>query len=571
MIGTIFYPLSRIITAISLFFSTLLGGGGFAAAVSTPAPSLEPLAYPAWTHQHWVWENESDDNQSREFVDGFTSRNIPVGVLNIDRPWDVEVGDFEPDEERYPQMKNLVDWCHAQDIKITLWTSCMINEDSKNFQYAKDNGYFLSNGKTLKWWGGVGAFIDYSNPEAVTWWEGQMDKILDMGVDGWKLDGADPYVMLLLPAYGKGGLMTWNKYQKLQYDHFYYYTKEKSNGQAVVWTRPTDDVVGWGLPLTFASREINFVGWVGDQDNDWGGLRGALNQMFTSSLFNYVSYGSDIGGFRSSPADNPEDVFTRWAQLGAFTPIMENGGGGEHRPWKYDEKRGDGKTTTTDIYRDYVNLHYRLIPYIQSQVSYSYEINQPTMRPTFGMYQYMLGDDIFVAPFYKEGNDRSIVFPQGEWIYMFDETKTYKAGVKTLNFPMDEFPAFIRKGAILPMGPESLDIAADFTTVHVYPTGGSDSFALYEEGKKGSTLSYTQTGDALTLKSTATDRPLLFRVYGRAISATMSTEVKLDGTALTETASLSSLKGQASGYCVEDGILWIAVKDAKAGAEITVK
>jgi len=558
MIGTIFYPLSRILTAIGLFFSTIFAGGGLAAATGTAPPSLKPLPYPAWVHRHWVWENDGTVESAEEFVQGFTDAGIPVGVLNIDRPWATDVGDFTPNAD-YADMQGLIDWCHGRDMKITLWTTCMINEGAANFPAAKENGYLLSKGKTLKWWAGTGGMLDYSNPQAVRWWEGEMDRMLDLGIDGWKLDGADPYVLLLAPAYGKSGLMGWKQYQKLQYGHFYNYTKAKTGGKGVVWTRPTDDVIGWGLPLTFASREINFVGWVGDQDNDWGGLRSALNQMFTSALFNYVCYGSDIGGFRSGPADNPKDVFTRWAQLGAFCPIMENGGGGEHRPWMYDAE-------TAAIYKDFVLLHYRLIPYIQSQVAYSYERRQPTMRPTFGYYQYLLGDDIFVAPMVSEGNSRSIIFPAGEWIYLFDESKTY-SGVKKLNFPMEEFPAFIRKGAILPMGPESLDDAADFTTVMVYPEKGTKSFGLYEDGRPGSTLSYTQAGGSLTLTATATQRPLLWRVYG----AGEPRSVTLGGAALAKADSLAQLKALPSGYCVEDGALWVAVRDAAAGAELVVK
>ena len=588
MIGTIFYPLSRVITAISLFFTTLFAGGGLAAALGNAPPSLDPLPYPNWVHQHWVWENEGDTDTVRAFVDGFTGRDIPVGAMVFDRPWEGgslddrdTVGTYLMDENRYwdfacPKREldgkpdpNCTDCllCYFQnrDIRVMLWASCMVNEDASNHAYAKEKGYFLNDGKVIKWWGGKGSMIDYTNPEAVKWWESQLDNMLNLGTDGWKLDGADPYVMLMLPAYGKGGHVGWKQYQKLQYDHFYNYTRSKGN-EKVVLARPTDDVVGWGLPLTFASREINFVGWVGDQDNDWGGLRSALNQMFTSSLFNYVSYGSDIGGFRSGPADNPEDVFVRWAQMGAFTPIMENGGGGEHRPWIYDEKRGDGKNTVTDIYRNFVQLHYRLIPYIQSQVAYSYERRQPTMRPTLGYYQYMLGDDIFVAPMVDEGNDRRIVFPSGEWIYLFDETKTYKAGVKTLEFPYDEFPAFIRKGAIFPMGPVSLNDAEDFTTVHVYPVNGTRSFGLYEDGQKGSTLSYSKSGDALTLKSTATGRPLLWRINGASEPA----EVKLDGTTLAKADSLDAVKADG-GYCVAEGALWIAMANAKVGAEIVVK
>ena len=54
----------------------------------------------------------------------------------------------------------------------------------------------------------------------------------------------------------------------------------------------------------------------------------------------YANFGSDIGGYRSGNGDNvlgrSKELFIRWAQLGAFSPLMENGGNKEHRPWKFD-------------------------------------------------------------------------------------------------------------------------------------------------------------------------------------------------------------------------------------------
>jgi len=402
--------------------------------------------------------------------------------------------------------------------------------------------------------------IDYTNPEAVKFWEGQLDNALELGIDGFKLDGADPYVMLMAPAYGRSGLIGWKSYQKLQYDHFYHYTKTYGADKAIL-TRATDDLIGYGLPLRFMSREINFSGWTGDRDSDWGGIRQAMNTMFTSAMFNYASYGSEIGGFRG-PSEPVKDIFIRWAQLGAFSPVMLNGGGGDyHRPWLYDKE-------TVDVYRKFTKLHYELIPYISSQVMYSYERNQPTMRPQFGVpYQFMLGDEILMAPFYQESadNTRTVFFPAGgEWIYMFDESKVYKPGIQNLYFPYEEAPVFIRKGAIIPM--DNLD--DEFTTVRVYPTRGSNSFGLYEEGVKGAMLSYKLDGDGtLTLASDATARALLFRVYGQAKPAS----VELGGKALEEEASLAALKGMSSGWCYEDGILWVAAKNADKGVEIAVK
>ena len=559
MIGTILYPLSRAVTAVAVFFSTLFSGGGMAAAMGNAPPSLQPPDWPIWVHEHWVWENEGTQESIMQMVKDYRARGIPVGAIIIDRPWSTGVNTFDPDPERYPDLAQYVEDFHNMDVRVMMWATSVINEDASNFQEAKDKGYFLSNGKTVKWWAGKGAFIDYDNPEAVEWWHGQMDKVLDMGIDGWKIDASDMYMITLLPAWGKNGLIGWNKYKQQCYGDFFHYTREKLGKDRVISARPSEDFLDIGLPVPFTARDINFAGWVGDQDHSWEGLQAALDSLFVSALHNHVSSGSDIGGFRSGKtgeSDPPKDVFLRWAQLGAFSPVMENGGGGEHRPWMFDQE-------TADIYKKFTLLHHELIPYIYSQAAYSYERQLPTMRPQTGKYEYLLGDNILVAPFFEEGTARSVVFPRGEWIYMFDESKSY-SGVKKLEFPMDEFPAFIRKGAIVPF--DQADVNG--LTVNVYPVNGTKAFGLYEENKPGAMLSYTKTGDALTLGSTATARPLLFRVCGQDEPAS----VTLDGKALAQASSLSELKKlNADGYFAQDGVLWVGVEDASAGVEITIK
>ena len=60
----------------------------------------------------------------------------------------------------------------------------------------------------------------------------------------------------------------------------------------------------------------------------------------------YANFGSDIGGYRQGTGKygRTKELFVRWFQLGAFSPLMENGGYGEHRPWKYDNQ-------TLEIYK----------------------------------------------------------------------------------------------------------------------------------------------------------------------------------------------------------------------------
>ena len=305
---------------------------------------------------------------------------------------------------------------------------------------------------------------------------------------------------------------------------------------------------------------------MGDDDNDWGGMRGALNDMLSSSRFNYVSYGSDIGGFRSD-GKKYKDVFIRWAQLGAFCPVMENGGGGEHRPWMFDNE-------TCDIYRKFVYLHDELLPYIYSQAAYSYELVKPTMRPQLGTYEYLLGDDLLVAPIFEEGNTRTVVFPKGDWIYMFDQTKTYSAGIKKLSFGLNEYPVFIRKGAIIPMNVvnnatgHGSELSKDYTTVLMVPQTGEKKFGLYEEKVKGSMISYVKAAKSLDIKCTATARALLFKVDGEAAPQTVKNGA---GEAFVKASSMAELVTLQAGYFTEGTTTWYAVKNAVAGTEIQVQ
>lgn len=558
---------SRIVSwvlALLFFFSS---ANGFSGGKDNPDPTLEPPIWPAWVHKHWVWEHNSTQESAMRYVTDYLDHGIPIGAVNLDNPWDTEVGEFVPDPDLYPDMEECIQDFHAMDVRVFLWVTCMVNEGAPSFQEGKDKGYFLSKGKTIKWWSGQGAFIDYSNPEAVEWWHNKLDNVLDMGIDGWKVDGADPYVMLLMPAMGYGGHhITWNEYKRDFNNDFFYYTREKLGNDRVISARPVNDfALRVGLPFVYTDREVNFAGWVGDNFNDWGGLRHALNDMLSSSRFNFVSYGSDIGGFRTD-GKQYKDVFIRWAQLGAFCPVMENGGGGEHRPWMFDEE-------TSAIYRKFVLLHHELIPYIYSQAAYSYELVKPTMRPQPGTYQYLLGDDILVAPFFEEGSERTVTFPKDEWIYMFDETKTYTGGVKKLSFALDEFPVFIRKGAIIPLevtGPDNghgSALSSDYTTVLMYPKTGTKKFGLYQEDQKGAMLSYDKDRLSLTISSTATQRSLLFSVRGEPVPRTVTGG---NGAPLAPAASMAQLVAMQTGYFVDGGITWYAVKDVTEGAQIQV-
>ncbi len=81
----------------------------------------------------------------------------------------------------------------------------------------------------------------------------------------------------------------------------------------------------------FAPRYAVFSGWVGDQDPTLAGLHDAMNNMLHSAWANYVSFGSDTGGYRGSkpPQGRTRETLLRWAQVNSLMGLFENGGDNE--------------------------------------------------------------------------------------------------------------------------------------------------------------------------------------------------------------------------------------------------
>ena len=233
----------------------------------------------------------------------------------------------------------------------------------------------LSNGALIKWWRGQGGLLDYSNPEAVDWWHRQLDMVLNIGIDGWKCDGTDPYVWELIDAQGYKGHITEREYANYYYRDFFYYTRKVRGSSALIMARPIDNFNEL-IFLSYAPNDVMFSGWVGDQDGTFDGLQDALVNIIHSAWNGYLNFGSDIGGYRTdkSPLGRTKEVFTRWFQLGAFVPLMENGGSGEHRPWIFGND-------TLDTYRTFANLHTDLAPFFLNIGTDCYSKNISVIRP----------------------------------------------------------------------------------------------------------------------------------------------------------------------------------------------
>ncbi len=212
----------------------------------------------------------------------------------------------------------------------------MIDTDSPNYDFAKSKEYFIRNAfnqqmSPVKWWKGHGCLIDYCNPDAVAYFHSLMDNLLDLGIDGWKVDGTDPYIIEeIAPRCFGGKYITYREYADSYYGDFFNYTRAKLGNDRLIMSRPVDSQ--GPIYLSFSPRYLLYAGWVGDLDGNWEGLNEGITRMRKSSQAGYVNFGSDIAGYKLN-GERELTLYVRWFQMGAFCPLMENGGGGNHEPW----------------------------------------------------------------------------------------------------------------------------------------------------------------------------------------------------------------------------------------------
>lgn len=156
-----------------------------------------PVITPAWAFKHIVWEDSLNTEAGViKLVDSYLSRNIPVEATIIDSPWSTAYNNFNWDTGRYPNPDGMIKKLEQRGVKTILWLTGVVNLKGKDtalqkcdtYDFVHVNQLGINNSMPHEWWKGYGIHIDFTKPEAVEWWNTQLDKVFVDGVYGWKVD-----------------------------------------------------------------------------------------------------------------------------------------------------------------------------------------------------------------------------------------------------------------------------------------------------------------------------------------------------------------------------------------------
>ncbi len=408
---------------------------------------------PAWALGHIVWEDEFNTQESANaLVEGYLSRDIPVGGIIIDSPWETSYNNFEWDHARYPEPAEMISGFRGKGVRTILWmTGCMngsqSDEDcpvvkSSNYDEAVAKGFVINGGEESEWWKGKGVHLDFTNPKAVEWWYSQIDKIMLPGVEGFKVDqGEISFGDSVSTSIGR---MTNHQFRLFYYDAMFDYVNSRRPGTGMILARPWS-FQGDGC---FSSPAKLSTGWCGDFVGDWSGLKFQLENIYKSARHGYGACGTEVGGFMGATPSKAQLI--RYAQFGAMTAAMVNGGMNGpfdgHLAWNHGED-------AQEIYRDVVKLHYRLLPYIFSTIVETHLSGGTLLRNVnFEEESHMLGADIFTKAITSDDGKVSFTLPAGgEWVDWRSGECFDGGSVISREYPLDEFPLFVRKGSIIPL------------------------------------------------------------------------------------------------------------------------
>jgi len=397
----------------------------------------DPLLFTSPQYNTWI-ELQYDQNEKDilQYAKNIIENGFPAGVLMIDDNWQERYGTWDFDCKKFSDPKGMIEKLHAMGFKVMLWVVPFVSSDSPVYRdlVKRKLLVFADEGKakpaSIRWWNGVSALVDLSNPNGEKWFKEQLNFLAkEYGVDGFKLDAGDPN--------GYTGTYSFSDFNPNE--HCESYAKigldYPLNELRACWKMA-------GQPLVQRLR---------DKSHTWEDVRVLIPDMINLGLIGHQFGCPDMigGGEFTSFQDTSvldEELIVRSAQVSALMPMMQF----SVAPW-----RVLGKNNLA-ICKNMANLHHKMGNEIVELAKECALSGEPMVRnfeyeyPDQGyekiMDQFFLGNKIMVAPVvFKNQQSREVIFPEGKWLG--DDGNIVNGPVKLkIEVPLIRLPWFRKIG-----------------------------------------------------------------------------------------------------------------------------
>lgn len=379
---------------------------------SLPAP---------WTFGLWLstsFTTNYDEDTVMSFVNGMLDRGIPLRTFHFDCFWMKEFhwSDFVWDSRVFPDPKGMLERIKAKGLNICVWINPYIGQESVLFDEGMEKGYFIkrTNGQVWQWdmWQPGMAIVDFTNPEAWKWFQDKLEVLLDMGVDCFKTDFGERIPTENVTYFDGSDPVKMHNYYTYLYNKCVYelLERKRGKGEAVLFARSAT-VGGQKFP----------VHWGGDCWSDYESMEESLRGGLSLLMSGFGFWAHDIGGFEHT---STADVYKRWVAFGLLSSHSRLHGSSSYRvPWVYDDE-------AVDVVRFFTRFKAKLMPYLYKTSIDTSRSGIPTMRSMVMEFtedrtchyvdkQYMLGDNLLVAPIFNDQSMAEYYLPKGTWTNLF--------------------------------------------------------------------------------------------------------------------------------------------------------
>ena len=424
-----------------------------------------PPMLPAWTFGLWLstsFTTNYDEETVLSFIDGMLERKIPLTVFHFDCFWmkEFQWTDFVWNEDTFKDPEGMLKKIHDRGIKVCCWINPYIAQKSRLFKEGLEHDYFVKTGDGSVWqwdmWQAGMALVDFTNPEAVKWYQGYLRQLCEMGVDAFKTDFGeripvqDPYYG---PKAANYGIVYHDGSDPDKMHNYYTYLYNKAVYDLLEEVYGKEKACLFARSATAGGQQFP-VHWGGDNLPNYPSMAQSLRGGMSLALCGFGYWSHDIGGFEGQ---SDYDIFKRWTQFGLLSSHSRYHGSNAYKvPWMYGEE-------AVEVTRAFTKLKMRLMPYLYQMSVEAHTKGIPMMRPMllefpddrtapFADTQYMLGDSILVAPIMNPNCIGEYYLPEGLWTDWFTGETVQGGGWHKGEYDYFTLPLFVRENTILVLG-----------------------------------------------------------------------------------------------------------------------